>query len=236
VTSGLDVDPDGYVFTRDGVESLAVSPDDGVDLPDLELGAHTIRLSDVAPHCSVVEGDTSTGMVVPGATVEVRFQITCPDRLRADLAVVEQQDGNAEIYALSLRSFRLARLTNDAANDADPSWSSDEDRIDFASDRSGVPAIYIMNADGTGVQEILKDALGVSDPASSPDGSRLELVRDANVYVVGADGTGLTQLTTDDDVNPEGVPGSAIVAPTARGSPSAWEERWRTASTRRSTR
>ena len=42
-----------------------------------------------------------------------------------------------------------ANLTNDAADDFQPAWSSDRRKIAFTRVLDGIPHIYVMNADGT---------------------------------------------------------------------------------------
>jgi Tol biopolymer transport system component len=60
--------------------------------------------------------------------------------------------------------------------------------------------IYLMNADGSGVERLTSDP-GDIDLAWSPDGSRIAFVRfrggNADIYVMNANGNELTPLTTD---------------------------------------
>jgi TolB protein len=60
-----------------------------------------------------------------------------------------QQDGNANIYTMDLRSRQTTRLTNSAAIDTSPSYSPDGSQIVFESDRGGRQQLYIMGADGS---------------------------------------------------------------------------------------
>jgi len=48
----------------------------------------------------------------------------------------------------------IQRLTSDPANDGLPVWSPDGRSIAFASDRGGVWAIWIMNADGANQRQL----------------------------------------------------------------------------------
>lgn len=89
-----------------------------------------------------------------------------------------------------------------------PTWSPDGRRIAFqrinttASPR-GQSAIYVMNANGTHVRRVTPRALDASNPRWSRDGTRIlfndvaEPVdgKDANLYTIRVDGTGLTRLT-----------------------------------------
>ncbi len=87
-------------------------------------------------------------------------------------------------------------------------------QIAFVSARSGLPQIYMSNSDGTGLQIITNMENGACQPSWSPDGKQLVFISpcrarsdffenaytDSSLYVINADGTGLTPLTT--------VPGS----------------------------
>jgi hypothetical protein len=55
VTGGEDVDgdPDGYILTVDGGPGEAIANQHSVTLTDLPTGTHEVRLSGVAPNCSV---------------------------------------------------------------------------------------------------------------------------------------------------------------------------------------
>jgi eukaryotic-like serine/threonine-protein kinase len=90
-------------------------------------------------------------------------------------------------------------------------------QVAFASTRteSGLPQIYLINVDGTGLQMITKMDSGACQPSWSPDGSQLvftspcpargevndNLYNNSSLYLINADGTGLKTLTT--------APGSA---------------------------
>jgi Tol biopolymer transport system component len=75
----------------------------------------------------------------------------------------------------------------------------DSTRIAFASDRDGDSEIFIMNGDGTNVQQLTSNQANDDKPAWSPDGTRIafesDLDGDFDIYVMNADGTGLAKLT-----------------------------------------
>jgi eukaryotic-like serine/threonine-protein kinase len=82
-------------------------------------------------------------------------------------------------------------------------------QIAFASDRTGVPQIFLRNVDGTSEVQLTSMENGACQPAWSPDGSRLvfispclhrvdsprESYTDASLFMINADGKGLIQLT-----------------------------------------
>ena len=96
-------------------------------------------------------------------------------------------------------------------------------RIAFASNRAGNGMdIWVMNADGTNQVRLTNDPIREDFPAFSPDGGRIAFERfefddqghvlgTGEIYVIGADGEGLTNLTNtpgSDDIRPDWAPES----------------------------
>jgi Tol biopolymer transport system component len=102
----------------------------------------------------------------------------------------ERGFGNSEVFVMNRDGSDPANLTNNPAYDGWPSWSPDNRRIAFASDREkeGVWHIYVMNADGTNVRRV--SPLDAEDgyftkPIWSPDGRQILCTRtkDGNVEI-----------------------------------------------------
>ncbi|HEV2761514.1 MAG TPA: hypothetical protein VGV38_00870, partial [Pyrinomonadaceae bacterium] len=91
-------------------------------------------------------------------------------------------------------------------------------RIVFTSARDGNQEIYSMNADGTGQTRLTNNAAADTDPAYSPDGTKIAFTstRDGNeeIYIMNADGTSPRRLTehTASDNNPTWSPDGAQLA------------------------
>ena len=79
------------------------------------------------------------------------------------MAFVSYRDGNAEIYALNLASSgnpsgAEVNISQNHAEDLDPSWSEDGCRLVFASDRDGDWDIYMGDPDGSNVVNLTDGA------------------------------------------------------------------------------
>ncbi len=79
-------------------------------------------------------------------------------------------------------------------------------QLAFASNRTGVPQLYLINVDGEGLVQITSLPDGACQPAWSPDGARLvfispcrnngEVYSGASLWIMDADGTNLEPLPT----------------------------------------
>ena len=75
-----------------------------------------------------------------------------PDGTR--LLFVSTANGKQDIYVMALDGSGVTRLTDNPADDIDPTWSPDGMRISFSSNRTGTNELYIMNADGSNTHQV----------------------------------------------------------------------------------
>ena len=142
------------------------------------------------------------------------------------------RDGAPEVYVRNADGSGVERLTEydygtigTDSVDQSPSWSPDGGRIVFQSSRGGAMEIYVMNADGSGVDRLTYDKNLDWFPAWSPDGGRIAFFSGPDyggmdIYVMNVDGSGVERLTDNEYF--DGVPvwspdGGRIVFQSSRG-------------------
>ena len=76
-TTGPNPDPDGYQFAIDARSSRSIGVNAGETVNDVPVGAHTVRLSQIAANCSADGGATQSVTVSGGQTVTAAFSVTC---------------------------------------------------------------------------------------------------------------------------------------------------------------
>lgn len=107
---------------------------------------------------------------------------------------------DAGIHVVHLADLTVYNLTGSQAFDRAPAWSPDGSTIAFVSDRTGIPELYRVNDDGTGLVR-LTTAIGFNGRfAWSPDGRTIALAREVagetDLYRINADGSGMVRLTS----------------------------------------
>ena len=148
---------------------------------------------------------------------EARYQSPrlSPDGTRLAVAIA---DNNTDVWVSELAVGTLRRLTTDPAQDNEPLWTPDGERVVFASQREGSWGLFSMAWDGTGDVErlmIIDGAAALRPYGWSPDGALLvESVTSASDYDIGilpldGDGTWEPLLDTEDaerapSISPDG--------------------------------
>jgi Tol biopolymer transport system component len=235
-TTGSAVDPDGYTLEVDAGPALAVGVSTTLQSANLTQGNHSVRLSGLAPNCSVSGDNPRTVAVAQGEAIVVRFSIDCvatarPDRSR--IAFWSVRDGVGDIYLMSPDGTGVINLTGNVGAGTgtwSPVWSPDGNRIAYQIDQN--MDIGVINADGTGkrnltssVRVLLNESTKNEEhePVWSPDGQRIAYWGDRtalaepsnwDIYAVNVDGSGLANLTNShgDDYSPAWSPDGLKIA------------------------
>ena len=168
-----DWSPDGtkiaFVSRRTGKYQIYVMDADGTNLIKLTDGPGTKREPDWSPD---------------GGQIAFSVLSNFNDDVVTHFAVMDADGGNR------VRFEDLSR---------EPSWSPDGQRIAFVSRREGHKEIYVIGADGQGLEKVTHDLAPKADPSFSPDGRRIaywgEEAGFLHIYVVGVDGKNLKRLT-----------------------------------------
>ena len=132
-----------------------------------------------------------------------------PDGTRIVFSNLPTHTAGVGIFVINVDGTGLAQLTWNT--DAMPAWSPDGHRIAFARNvatwSTAYWDVFVMDADGSNVSRLTTTGGGGNSgfsghPAWSPDGERIafssnRIYSQVEIYVMNADGSGLTQLTFD---------------------------------------
>lgn len=103
------------------------------------------------------------------------------------------QDGNSDIYEISVTQNTARRLTKDNGIDTTASYSPDGKYIAFASDRAGSQKLYLLAVDGYSLKRLSNGSGTYSKPVWSPDGKLIAFTKIENgqfyIGVMLADGS-----------------------------------------------
>jgi Tol biopolymer transport system component len=91
------------------------------------------------------------------------------------IAFTGHPDGDSEILKIRPDGSGLKQITHNTVDDFEPAWSPDGSKIAFA---QGLD-IWVMNADGTNLQNLTRDGSDTLDarPSWAPDGSKIAFER-----------------------------------------------------------
>jgi hypothetical protein len=77
VTTGADLDPDGYTLVADGSNSTSIGINSNASFTQLPPGSHSLQLNGAATNCTVTSPNPLTVTVTAGKTVQATFTIVC---------------------------------------------------------------------------------------------------------------------------------------------------------------
>jgi Tol biopolymer transport system component len=126
-----------------------------------------------------------------------------------------------QIWTMYWNGTNLKQITSDGESDS-PAWSPDGEKIAFSSSRDGDWEIFVMDEDGSGLEQLTFDNSRDWDPTWSPNGNqiaftsfRLPGTDDPEIFLVDVENTGNVAQLTDspgDNMDPDWSPDGTKIA------------------------
>jgi WD40 repeat protein len=209
VTTGVEIDPDGYIAVVTRAVSLPVValpvPVNGVTtLPNVREGQNTVTLEDVVSNCAIAGADTATVTVPFGGTVDVAFTLECVASGALEVTVSTtgvNLDPTGYIVDVRSTSANFTELLEVATN-----GSVTRSRLRPGADYRVILTSLTTNCDVAGADTLtVAIAAGVTTRVGfdvvCEALSLLAFVRANDIYAIQSDGSGVTPLTTDPAVD-----------------------------------
>ncbi len=200
-TDGFGLRIAGEFYTTGANETQTF---DGIVAGDVEVRLDT----EESPSCVVTAPNPRTVTVAPDQTATTTFQVDCPIPTPPVLFESRRSGNEFNIYAMNPNGSGVVRLTDvDGFNDVDPSWSWENDKIVFVSDRSGHWNVWVMDPDGSNPVQLTDTEAVNEDPAFSPDGQRIAYEEEdpddktLEIFIMDADGSNIDQLTDEPGIS-----------------------------------
>ena len=205
VTTGADLDPDGYTVTVDGA-SHPLAVNGSATVAGVGEGSRAVTLNGVVPNCVVAGGTTRTVFITLGALTEAVFNVGCVAFGRVNVTVATtgvsiDPDG----FSMRLQAPSVS-FSEEVSVDVNESVAFDRVRPadDYHLSLTGVSAnctiaggsirAFTLNAGDT-----VRATFNVScEPARL-----LAFARAGDIYSMSSDGSGLTRLTTNPSMDAE---------------------------------
>jgi TolB protein len=133
------------------------------------------------------------------------------------LAFTFGDDAGEQIYLVSARGGHPRQLTHELGGSVESglTFSHGERRLRYFSELDALSghALWTMNADGTGLRRLTREASDDTAPAWSPDGRRVAFSRSGSITVIDSNGSGEHPITRGQtDTNPVWSPDGKRIA------------------------
>lgn len=220
-----------FVDFNDGNNDIYIMNEDGTDQIKLTSGAFIDDYPTWSPDgryiafCSGRSGnndiyviDSSGGNLTNITNNDANDEFPSWSADGQKIVFISDRNGDSDLYVINLITSQIKQIT-DTRNffKLSPDWSPDGQHIVFSKDETylNLKHLYIMNADGSNLQQITANNTSDTTPAWAPDGksiafSSTELNNNSKpgIYLSTKDGNGLIRLTPIDMIayDPEWSP------------------------------
>ena len=118
-----------------------------------------------------------------------------------------------DIYSLGADRTGETRLTTSPHAEDQPAWSPNGAKIAYVDESSASPGINVVDADGSGATRLTSPTYPIDgSPTWSPDSSRIAFIRDVDLWIVNADGSGVRGLPGEEYASPQWAPDGSSIA------------------------
>jgi len=210
VTTGPDVDADGYLLSIDGGENQPLTANGSTSWTTGAEGGHTIAVSGLAFNCELTSVPATVAVTL-SLTTHVAIRASCTPYLQNAIVYMSSEFGTAAITAMRPDGTRRVQITTDQLPYSTPVVSPDGHSVAVAVGFgpggiwNGTDGIYILDCFGKTRTKVAGRSSLDGTPAWSPDGTKLAFRSESpgpwgaygRIWVVGRDGSGLHQLTPE---------------------------------------
>lgn len=185
ITTGSDIDPDGYFVFAPGVERRAIATTTTATISSVRAGTQAIRLGAVAQNCTVEGGESRNVAVSFGGTVEVEFRVACTASTGPYYTIAFERNRAEAPRVCTVRSDGLQEQCVTTTYAYAPTWRPDGSRFGYWTNGD----IYTNTIGGVPERLTFTANHFETDPQWSKDGSRITYEASGRIYVMSANAT-----------------------------------------------
>jgi len=194
-TAGSDPDRDGYLVAVDGSPKPAspLAPNGSITLVGVPVGSHEVRLDSVAANCVVIGGAARQVRVDPAQLVTVDFAVACSPRFTRIAVSVTTTGTNVPTgdYQLDVNGVAGPSI---GLNDT-TSLTDLREGLYTISLRTRAVHCAVVGPNARTVTLVFGETATAAFTVTCGPVTQLAFVRDGQIHLVNADGTGLVRLS-----------------------------------------